>query len=181
MATNTPWGKSQSKTKYAPGINFYSTASHGGIKLSAGKNAEIPEYMRNVNGWYEEDCEWAKVVVFFRYEGYFNEKMIDNAHRSMMNWNPDEYERLMNCEIPLEMSLVKRDRKFAEDNKNNYVVISAFGDWHPEVPKGFVGVLATLGGNRSNSVKKFLVPNEEYKGHFVIDLNRHKEWITKEG
>jgi hypothetical protein len=73
---NTPWGESQAIEKIADGIEFVSTASHGGYRLSAERLAGINpkafttgkyEGFRNnrKNGWFEEDCDWAFVAVAF--------------------------------------------------------------------------------------------------------------------
>ena len=63
--TLTPWGAPQHITTLVEGIRSVSTASHGGIKLSAERNAQMPDYMRNEDGWYEEDSERARVAVVF--------------------------------------------------------------------------------------------------------------------
>ena len=55
----TPWGRSQGGNPYMPGVNFYHTAGHGGLKLHKPLNDEIPAAFRNQEGWYEEDCEFA--------------------------------------------------------------------------------------------------------------------------
>jgi hypothetical protein len=60
---NTPWGRSDSITKASDGVFWVTTPSHGGVHLSAEVNAEIPEYMRSTDGWYEEDCQWCLPVV----------------------------------------------------------------------------------------------------------------------
>lgn len=72
MATSTPWGPSQNATRIARGITSYSTAGHGGIKLSAGRNAIIRKEIkdktwgqRGHDGWYEEDCDAAIVIMAF--------------------------------------------------------------------------------------------------------------------
>ena len=65
MATSTPWGPSQGSNKIATGIMFYHTARHGGVHLSPKRNAQVPDYMRAADGWYEEDCEWAIAAVVF--------------------------------------------------------------------------------------------------------------------
>ncbi len=57
--------------------------------------------------------------------------------------------------------------------EDNYVAISAWGDWHHNVPKGMVLVLATKGGIRENPRKWFLIPADEYKMNFVIDPTRY--------
>lgn len=77
---NTPWGKSQSKQKVVRGINFYSTAGHGGYKVSKKLNASIPDCLRNEDGWYEEDCEYLKVIISF--PQYFSQTLRDHACRT---------------------------------------------------------------------------------------------------
>lgn len=54
---HSPWGPVQNATVLATGIVFVDTASHGGIKLSAERIAQMPEGARKTSGWYEEDCE----------------------------------------------------------------------------------------------------------------------------
>jgi hypothetical protein len=61
----TPWGKVQIKTKITRGINFYSTAGHGGFKVSKTWLSKMPKHLVNEDGWYEKDCEWCKVVLAF--------------------------------------------------------------------------------------------------------------------
>lgn len=53
----TPWGTAQNKNKLCNGVTFYSTSSHGGIKVTKEQNKKIPPVFRNKSGWYEEDCE----------------------------------------------------------------------------------------------------------------------------
>lgn len=68
MATNTPWGKSQSSEKIAPGIRFYTTAGHGGFHVTQKIQEQIPKKWR-LSGcferWYEEDCGWAPLAATF--------------------------------------------------------------------------------------------------------------------
>lgn len=63
----TPWGTAQSESPFIEGITFYSTAGHGGMKLSRFYNKKIPAIFRRPNGWYEEDCEY-HIPMFFLYE-----------------------------------------------------------------------------------------------------------------
>lgn len=174
VPVRSPWGKVQQTSVYADGIVFVSTASHGGFKLSRSRQSQMPEALRIQGGWYEEDCEAALVVVGL--PQYFSDEQVVRATESVKNWFPDKFEEWTGIEIPVEQSLVKKNRKFEADNADNYVVISAWGDWQHNVPKGMVGVLATKGGNRNSSdAKWFLVPKDEYHGNFVIDLARHQE------
>lgn len=61
----TPWGPTQEINEIAPGIVFYSTASHGGYLVSPERNKQIAEKYRlgkQFLGWYEEDCGWAPLA-----------------------------------------------------------------------------------------------------------------------
>lgn len=56
----TPWGPAQTADVIAPGIVFYTTASHGGYHLSPERNALIPLAVRRktfcklgMKGWYD--------------------------------------------------------------------------------------------------------------------------------
>lgn len=64
-STSTPWGKSQGGHSHFPGMVFYHTAGHGGLKVDARLNRQIPLPFRNLDGWYEEDCEYAIPVWWF--------------------------------------------------------------------------------------------------------------------
>ena len=180
MVKNTPWGKPQSEDIIAEGISFYSTASHGGIKLDSKRNAMMPECFRRLNGWYEEDVDSGFVMLIF--PQHFDEKTVTNAHYVIKNYHPDEYTIWSGKPVTPEESRTLRERIFHRDNANNYIAISAYGDWHPTVPKGMTGVVATLGGesNRIGSKAFFLVPSEEYRSNqgmgFVINPTKHQIW-----
>ena len=89
MATRTPWGNSDHKEKVAPGIIFYGTPSHGGYHLSPKRNARVAEPLRRADGWYEEDCDYARVVITF--PEFFSAERVTEAKRSVKSWSPDEY------------------------------------------------------------------------------------------
>jgi hypothetical protein len=61
----TPWGTSDYRKEYAPGIVFYGTPSHGGFKLDAAHNAQIRDEWRIEDAWYEEDCDANYVAATF--------------------------------------------------------------------------------------------------------------------
>ena len=67
--TESPWGSVQDRWTLAEGITRVETASHGGIKLSAARLAEMPEDERTVDGWYEEDAEATYVLRHFVEQG----------------------------------------------------------------------------------------------------------------
>jgi hypothetical protein len=61
----TPWGRAETARSQGEGVVFYATPSHGGFRLDARRNAQVPERWRNDHGFYEEDVEWAKVAITF--------------------------------------------------------------------------------------------------------------------
>lgn len=90
MKTNTPWGFSQDSHTIAPGIVRHDTPSHGGYSLSPDRLAEMPAALRAFppfagEGWYEEDCDWAVVVLAFPLA--FSHRQIAAAVRMVRGWN----------------------------------------------------------------------------------------------
>jgi hypothetical protein len=84
---HTPWGKSQSFEQVTNGVIFVTTASHGGYKLSAERNKEIPMPYRTSDGWYEEDCEAALVGYFLQDACFDAFKSI--AKETVQHWYPE--------------------------------------------------------------------------------------------
>ena len=170
----SPWGKIQDTKVISDGISFVSTASHGGFKLSRELNAQIPKCFRKEGGWYEEDCEYSIVIMFF--PEFFKEKDIDIAMNTVKNWFPDSYEQYTGTTLLPEESYQKSRDIFHESNKNKWVAIAASGK-----PNDMVEVYATIGGGRgmNDHGRTFLVSDAEYKNRnpfgFVIDLDRHQE------
>jgi len=79
---DTPWGIAQTVEDIAPGIQFITTASHGGFKLSAIRRGQMPEVWRNKqtfagDNWYEEDCDAALVVASF--PQFFKPETVENC------------------------------------------------------------------------------------------------------
>jgi hypothetical protein len=77
----TPWGRAETARLQGEGVVFYSTPSHGGFRLDARRNAQIPERWRNESRWYEEDWQWAKVAVSF--PELFADDDLDTARQIM--------------------------------------------------------------------------------------------------
>lgn len=61
--TETPWGAAQSERLLAPGLTWFSTAGHGGMRLSKERLKEFEHWMPGwtwgyaPRGWLEEDCD----------------------------------------------------------------------------------------------------------------------------
>lgn len=177
----TPWGQAQQIEDLAPGIKWVSTASHGGVKLDRALNAEVPDYMREPDGWYEEDVDWAVVAVV--YPDAFEPGSRERAKDTLRNWRPGAYEAFFGEVIQPGMSHVKDERIFLSQHRDDYLVVSAVGDWKEGVPKGFVLVSAARGGRSPEGrlpkdMAEFLVPQEEYDVRtpfgFVVDESRHQ-------
>jgi len=168
----TPWGKPQSCEEYGEGVFFYSTASHGGYKVT--KQKAIPEALRNETGWYEEDCEWARVALGF--PDLFTAYEKKAAEQTLRTYEPNVWEAFYGRTLLPGESRARDDERFLEANKDRLLVISASS--HDE---NLVKVYATLGGARSVGLKQhiFLVDRGEYERNrataFVIDPERHQE------
>jgi hypothetical protein len=94
ISTATPWGRAQSATYYANGLISYTTSSHGGFHVSWGLQRRIPSYLRTIDAWYEEDCEWAIPAVVF--PEYFSLRDRLLAIETMQRWFPELWVRYMN-------------------------------------------------------------------------------------
>ncbi len=202
MGRRTPWGTADHSIEYRPGITFYTTSSHGGFFVSKRLNVTIPDYMRQGDGWYEEDCDWAIVAICFpddmqkrdEKEGADVQKTKDQAEHTFKNWHPDAWERWHGKTLERGESYKRDEATFHMEHKERWVTIAAWGDWKDGVPKGMVGVLATLGGERHTMgelrhERAFLVSTPEYSprdfgmlGHpfgFVINEQKHAEIETE--
>lgn len=89
--TWTIWGEAQTARQVAPGIMEYETASHGGFHVSRAELATLPEALRLADGWYEEDCDCA-LLMLARPE-LFSPESVALAHSSARRWNLARYER----------------------------------------------------------------------------------------
>jgi hypothetical protein len=107
---NTPWGQSQHVKHFGPDIFSVSTAGHGGFKVEAKANLKIPFYMREADGWYEEDCDWAVVAVVF--PDLFTAEDHVLAKKTLASWKPDAYERYFEVTLKPGESHTKDERAF---------------------------------------------------------------------
>jgi len=138
MGIWTPWGLSDSNTALAPGIGSYSTPSHGGIHLDAEHNKKMPDSIRAEDGWYEEDCEWAKVALIF--PEAFKPEHVEMAINTLKNWLPHEYEAVTGIKVNPGESHALREEIWKEQHKNHLQTVSASGScsWL-KLPEGMVG------------------------------------------
>jgi hypothetical protein len=123
-------------------------------------------------------------VTFFL-SGLFPPENVAKARESLRCWHWRQWQTHFGEEVPFEESHCKAQAKFIEDHCNSLLVTAAFGDSHEAVPKGMVGVVATIQGSREPNSKPwyFLVAEDEYDtrgnnpgGYFVVDPRRHAPW-----
>jgi hypothetical protein len=95
-----PWGSVQDVYVIADGIEFISTASHGGFRLSDERVAQLPSCMRE-NGspyhdggakFWEEDCEAAFVVLAF--PAFFESRQLENAKNTAIAMRNSCYDKI---------------------------------------------------------------------------------------
>lgn len=167
----SPWGKIQFSKKLADGIFKVSTASHGGVKLEKRQNSLIPKDIRRKGGWYEEDCEWALAALCFK--DVFGKQNVEIAKSIAKNYFPVEYAMITGEKVRVEESRALRKIRFEKETYNKFVVRSAVGDWHPDVPSGMVKVYASRASDGSE--KTAVIPKENYSiGEFgyVLEVTK---------
>ena len=201
--TTSPWGQPQDVENIAEGIDWISTASHGGYILSPERFAEMPEALRS-GLWageraFEEDCDWCRVQLAFSEEMLAYERRTHGddagakrylehnkqAEQTLRVWSWRIWEAYFGRELQPGESSGKDHELFLEAHKEDWLVTCAWGDCFEFVPAGFVKVKAvkggrTLDGRIRTEGKFFMVTNSEYEnnrpcGEFVIDLARHPE------
>jgi hypothetical protein len=96
----SPWGTVQDVENLGDGLQFVSTASHGGVWVPSERVRDMPRelkliatyversvgFVAGVGGrWYEEDCDYSLVVLSF--PELFQESMIAGAYRAAVHWH----------------------------------------------------------------------------------------------
>ncbi len=97
----SPWGVIQSVTPLGPDAAAVTTASHGGICVSAAALDRIPEALRrtaySAGGWFEEDCDWAipyLALGLHVFEGEHGAALRLAAERTVRRWHAPHAEML---------------------------------------------------------------------------------------
>lgn len=90
----SPWGALRTVRPLGPDAVVATTASHGGVRVSAAGLARIPEPLRqtacSAGGWFEEDCDWAIPYLTLGLRAFEPERGEANAHaarRSSWRWH----------------------------------------------------------------------------------------------
>lgn len=150
------------------------TRSHGYLVLNPDELKRIPDFARR--GSYEEDAEWSIAVLAlpeildqrsFGCQPGTRDKWLESARARCRDNYPDIFQKLTG-EVPTpENSRKLAEEKFDEDNKNNWVVYSARGDWADGCPAGMVECWAQVGGRKKFLDEKesrlFYIPKSDYE------------------
>jgi hypothetical protein len=149
--TSTPWGGIDSADQVHAGIWSVTTPSHGGFILSPERQAAMPESLRLSNPIYEEDADYALVILGFEAEfnanGSTGPLRVRNAHDTVRNWHPIRYSAFTGKAVEPRESHVLAQRDAYRERIGRAVVVAAFGSWADWVPAGKTGVIArTLTG-----------------------------------
>ena len=117
---HTPWGGVQQQKQLFPGCWTVSTAGHGGFYVTRAVFEQMPEALREKTcagpQWFEEDCDWALVVVAF--PQYFTPYEVYNAVRSVMEWNKEAWTVYGQTEAG--KLLLDRANRFEQDNGHKF-------------------------------------------------------------
>jgi len=189
----SPWGTIQYAREIAAGIVLIDTAGHGGIKLDRTRNAAVPRPLRAEGGWYEEDCQ-ENIPHFFFYDE-FTAYILQRGHcipvegrdaveNHIKEWFPHEWMAWKGVTLDPSESHVLRREKFEEETRGKYVARTTWGDWHKQVPEGYVGVYAVRkadGAAKWVLVKKnkFVVQDRRYacREFFYVLDDDDVEWL----
>ena len=181
MATSTPWGPSQDSRKYGRGVTFYSTAGHGGFKVCPTLNAAMPAHLRREDGWYEEDCDYARVMIAFL--DRFTTGDAESAEAALRNWAPAAWEAHYGRALGPGESHMRDRETFNAEHVDHYVTVAAWGDWHETVPEGFVGVCARRARDRHEVYALVTTADYEERGQcgYVLTTDQVGTWIGPDG
>ncbi|MGK2881512.1 MAG: DUF7007 domain-containing protein [Mycobacterium sp.] len=179
----TPWGAADSVSYPADGIAVVGTPSHGGVKLSAERNAEIPSQLRRSSGWYEEDCE-AAIVGMYHPDAFRGDQA--GYEKTVKDWFPDQYEAATGTTLTGQDSYMRREQEkrqsienFRAEHADEFVTLG--NGWTPAnhkwIPEGYVVADARM--DEVGETRSFLMPDADaihdhmWGKNVLIDPTRH--------
>lgn len=141
----SPWGGVERAEQILSGIWSVSTASHGGLILSEGRQKAMPASLALEGGAYEKHVAWGRVVMAFEDEFRAREAYaashIQVARDTVRCWHTDAYAAFTGETVPVNESHVLKRRAAYLAAVGKVVVTAAWGDWADWVPQGRVGVV----------------------------------------
>ena len=112
----TPWGTAELATRYAAGVWFVQTPSHGGFHVAKDRLPQMQPPLRQMAnaGWFEEDCAWAAVAVAFPH--LFKAEDVERAWQTLKHWEPEIYADLT-CTPVVVPPTLQEFRDWKEKNR----------------------------------------------------------------
>lgn len=180
MPTQSIWGPIQTTLTIADGIERVTTPTHGGFLLSSERIHELPaSFPHHEDGAYEEDLAWCFIALAF--PQYFDTRLQHEAQQTCKDWFPTVWEAWTDTTLSVDESSTKRTDAWYHDHAQDWLTIKTWGEWHPDVPKGFIAVCARQGGRQKHTDvpdQYFLVPADEYhlsRLQFIVYPSRHRQ------
>jgi hypothetical protein len=172
--TSSIWGTPDNAKEIIPGAWFVTTPSHGGFILSDERQAAMPDALRLETPSYEEDCNYALVVLAFAAEfenaGQPYSRWIEDAYRSAKQWNPQRYEGFTGQKLTGADSHVLANIEAYTARLGKICVVAAYGTWAPWVPEGKTGII----GKTVISVNAAGFASHDAKEYYgLCDANRY--------
>lgn len=166
--------------QYPTGFRFESTPGHGYLYVDKVRKARIPKQFHMAS--YEEDCDWAIPVFFFRH--LFTQRTQECCIVTLASYHPEVLEQQGFVFLPGESS--KRDQQAEhQQNLGKTYVRSAFGDWCYDVPEGYTYVHTAI-ASKHNADKDWIFNREDQSGGtFLIpkELKKpegaFKQWLPE--
>ncbi|AOF98548.1 DUF7007 domain-containing protein [Sphingobium sp. RAC03] len=139
------WGGIATADQILPGVWHVSTASHGGLILSAQRQQAMPGALRLEGVHYEEDVDWSLVYLAFEAELKLLRRpgmaaSLQLAHDIARNWHPRRYGDFTGIAVAPRDSYVMRRRAAYQAVIGEIVVTAAFGTHEAWVPAGKTGL-----------------------------------------
>lgn len=155
-------------------VSFRSTPGHGYYTISDAKHAEMKRiapalltpspFFTEGSRTFEEDLEYTRFILAFPAE--FPLEMVKHAIQAFRDCYPAEYAQHTGRPVKPQHSRALRRANYYQIHANDWLAVSASGDWHATVPAGFVGVFCLKGSDcytRRGSGARFLVPESDYR------------------
>ena len=171
---NTPWGQADGVEEITADIIRVYTPGHGGYGVR--KGAAMPPALKSCGvlkgdwRWFEEDCQWAAVVVGFP-DAFPRPGLLDTAMQSLRDWNSSAYEKHFKVVLKASESRAVAEKERKVKYQNHFITCGAWGDWAWDVPNDFVYV---VGRRDSDGAEQgFLLPKEEYQDFDTLVLDQY--------
>lgn len=181
------WGAAQSVETVFEGVAFVSSSSHGGIVLSEEMNRHVPNEMRNDEGCYEEDVDWAIAWAALRKAGILADDLVTQgksapsidliAAQTLNRWRPDAVKPLLGMDPDPESPILLQRKDYQEAREKGWflAVSATAASATNSVPEGLVGVIlapAHMQEDREDRTREF---------NALIDANIYADSRLKSG